>query len=168
MSNVYPLNEVYRDLMNRAKEHALENDGEISDYLGSLIDQAGEMRDEALFGMMYDIKNKEADIVALKAKFAHITLDFKKKIEKATLSAGSMKCMLASVLGESPMSDGIIKTTKAVSVSMKVVGDIPDRYIKEESVLKIVKTTDNAKIKKELINGAEYGFAVLIKKKSVM
>ncbi len=164
---LYPINEEYKAVLKEAEAQAELNEGVVDDYLFDILDDLGEKRETALFGMMYETKNLESDLVALKAMKKQVMEELGSKIAKVESAINSRKELLATVLGKTAMSDGVIKTTKAVSVSLKITGDVPSYYRMTTEKVVVKEVVNNAMIKAEMLEGAELDFAELIQRKSV-
>lgn len=167
--NIYPVNRSFQDVLARANEYAEKNGGDTDSILENLLTTLGEQRDEACIGLMYDIKTLEAEEVTLKSVIKEIQdkgKAVKERIEKR-------KQTLATVLGGQSLSDGVVKTTKAVSASLVVFGEVPNRYVSREDVPAVPATTkrvvNNKQIKADLQSGSLIAcdFARIVEKKSV-
>ena len=159
--NYYGVNEKYEAIKAQAESEAAANDGEISEYLAEALDAAEIEKEDAIFGIMYDIKNGGAELGKLKAVIADLT-EKKKAIETRI---DSRKLLLARLAGKEAYSDGVVSTTKAVSASLVLDGDIPAEYKSTE--MKPVEKIDKAGIKAHLQDGGSLDFAHLEYRKAV-
>jgi len=163
--SIYPVNENYKTLVSIASDYAEMNGGEIEDRLCHLLERSEERLNECISGLMADIENTRLDIDSLKCAKSDIDAKINAKRDKAE----RMKIVLANVLGNESFSDGVFSTSKKVTRSLKITGDIPEKY---KSVKIIPETTkeviDNTSIKNDLIeNGGIFTWAEIVEKKAV-
>lgn len=163
--NYYNVNEKYQILVERANAQAEENGGEVEDHLLVMLEDAESDLNECLIGMMYDIKNTELDL----ASISTMEKEIKDKKASAKSKIERLKITLASALGNTPLTDGVVKTTKAVSKSLNVTGEVPQEFITTEVVPETTKEVrDNKAIKEYVIaNGGVLPWAEIVEKKSV-
>ena len=144
--NYYGVNEKYEAIKAKLYEEAEQNEGEISDAIAEAMDRAEIDREDAIFGIMYDIKNGGAELDKLKSIIAD--LGDKKKAIEARID--SRKRLLAHIAGKESYSDGVVSTTKAVSTSLVITGEVPEKYITTEEVVKTVEKIDKKAIKADI------------------
>ena len=161
--NYYGINEKYEAIKEMVEQEAMENGGAVEDVLLEALDSAELAKEDAVFGLMYDIKNSDSEL----GKLNGVMSELKEKEKLLKLRIDSRKRLLAHIAGKESYSDGVVSTTKAVSVSLVVTGDIPEEYVTTESVTKEVSKVDKKSIKDQLQGGAEYEWAHLDYKKSV-
>lgn len=159
----YRTNEKYKAILAQAEEIAESNDGVITDTLAELLNSAEIEKEDAIFGLMYDIKNKTLELEAISAAAA----DLKAKMTAAKLSIETKKRLLADMAGREAYSDGVVSTTKAVTASLVITGDVPEEYKTIEVVTKEVEKIDNKAIKAVLSEGMTPEWAHLEYKKAV-
>lgn len=163
--NYYNVNEKYKTVVERANKQAEDNGGEVEDFLIEMLEGVEEDLNECLIGMMYEIKNTELNLGAI----ATMESELKIKKTQAKAKVDRLKTMLASALGGESLTDGIVKTTKAVSKSLKITGDIPSEFMSVEVVPESTREVrDNKAIKEFVIeNGGVLSWAEIVEKKSV-
>lgn len=142
--NYYGVNENYEAIKARAYEQAEETGGAIDEALADALEAAEIEREDAIFGIMYDIKNAGAELDKLKAVIAD--LNEKKKEQEARIDR--RKRLLAIIAGKEAYSDGVVSTTKAVSVSLVIDGEVPEKYKTVE--IKEVPKIDKKAIKADI------------------
>ena len=150
--NYYGVNEKYEAIKAKLYEEAEQNDGEVSEALAEAMDRAEIDREDAIFGIMYDIKNSGAELDKVNAVIADLA-DKKKTIEARI---DSRKKLLATIAGRESYSDGVVSTTKAVSASLVITGEVPDKYIITEEVVKTVEKVDKKAIKSDIEDSCEW------------
>ena len=109
-------------------------------------------REDAIFGIMYDIKNGGAELDKLKAVIA----DLKEKEITIKNRIDSRRRLLAHIAGKDSYSDGVVSTTKAVSASLVITGEVPDKYVTTEEVIKTVEKVDKKAIKAEISEDCQW------------
>ena len=159
--NYYGVNEKYEAIKAKAMQQAEDNGGVIDDYIADALELAEIEKEDAIFGLMYDIKNSGAELEKVKAVLADIQ-DKKKHLEA---SIDNKKLMLAAIAGAEAYSDGVVKTTKAVTSSLVITGHIPEKYVTIEKVEKTVEKVDKKAIKADI--GEDCKWAHLEYRKSV-
>ena len=150
--NYYGVNEKYEAIKAKLYEEAEQNDGEISEALAEAMDRAEIDREDAIFGIMYDIKNSGAELDKLKGIIADLAE--KKKAIEARID--SRKRLLARIAGKESYSDGVVSTTKAVSASLVITGEVPAKYVTTEEVVKTVEKVDKKAIKNDITEGCDW------------
>ena len=150
--NYYGVNEKYEAIKAKLYEEAEQNDGEISEAIAEAMDRAEIDREDAIFGIMYDIKNGGAELDKVKSIIADLT-ETKKKIEGRI---DSRKRLLALIAGKDSYSDGVVSTTKAVSESLVITGNVPEKYVTKEEVVKEVTKVDKKAIKADIGEDCEW------------
>ena len=105
--NYYGVNEKYEAIKAKAMQQAEDNGGVIDDYIADALELAEIEKEDAIFGLMYDIKNSGAELEKVKAVIADVQ-DKKKHLEA---SIDNKKLMLAAIAGAEAYSDGVVKTS---------------------------------------------------------
>ena len=163
--NYYNTNEKYKILVGRANLQAEKNGGEVEEHILAMLEDTEEDLNECLIGMMYDIKNAELDLGSI----AKMETEIKEKKVFVENKINRMKIILASALGNQSLTDGVVKTTKAVSKSLKVTGDVPAMFVTTEIVPETTKAVvDNKAVKEYVIEkGGILPWAEIVSKKAV-
>ena len=150
--NYYGVNHKYEAIKAKVYAEAEENEGEVSESLIGALESAEIEKEDAIFGIMYDIKNGGAELDKVNAVIADLA-DKKKTIEARI---DSRKKLLATIAGRESYSDGVVSTTKAVSASLVITGEVPDKYIITEEVVKTVEKVDKKAIKSDIEDSCEW------------
>ena len=151
--NYYGVNEKYEAIKAKVYQEAEENGGAVSDALIEALDSAEIEREDAIFGIMYDIKNGGSELEKIKIVLAD--LGEKKKALESKID--SRKRLLAHIAGKEAFSDGVVSTTKAVSASLVITGEVPEKYVTIEHIpAKDVPKVDKKTIKAEIGEDCEW------------
>lgn len=160
MSNLYELSVQFDDLLATAEAEAINADGEISEAICALLDDAQMAKDEKIDNIIRYVKNLRGDAVKYKTEAMSLTDRARRNESKASslerylMSAGITKYETVS---------GAVKSTKSKAVEIDPIAVIPDEYMN----VKTTKTPVKASLKKAILAGVVIDGVEIVERLSV-
>jgi len=162
MESLYDIDLELQLCLDEAAQEAQENDGVLSDYLGSKLDNIQQKRDVKIGNICRFIKSLKSQANMIKIENEKLA----KREKSASNKASSLTNYLSMFLNNGEKySDSTCEIAWRKSTSVKIIDPLSiDRDFLD---IKVIETPDKIKIKKALTNNITVNGAILETKQNI-